>query len=67
MSKYPIRPSDPLLLSKLLTKHQVNAALKNGILKAIRAYNKTVNAAYKKYEAASKKAAEKLENDYDKL
>jgi hypothetical protein len=64
---HQIRPSDPLLLSKLLTRHQVNAALKNGILKAIRAHNKTVNTARNKYEAACNKAAEKLENDYNKL
>jgi hypothetical protein len=54
-------------LSKLLTRHQINAALKKGILKAIGSYNKTVNSAFKKYEAACNKAADKLENDYNKL
>jgi hypothetical protein len=64
---YPIRPTDSTLLSQLLTRHQINAAFKKGLLKAIGSYNKTVNAAYKKYEAACNKAADKLENDYKKL
>jgi hypothetical protein len=64
---YPIRPTDSTLLSKLLTRHQINAALKKGILKGLGSYNKTVNSAFKKYEAACNKAADKLENDYNKL
>ncbi len=64
---YNVRPSDPELLGKLLTRNQINVALKNGILKAIKTYNKTMNAANKKYEAACDKAADKLENDFNKL
>jgi len=64
---YPIRPTDSTLLSKLLTRRQVNAALKKGMIKAIGSYNNAVNAAFKKYEKACNKAADKLENDYNKL
>jgi hypothetical protein len=58
---------DPVLFGKLLTRHQINTAFKNGILKALKTYNKTLNEAAKKYEAACNKAAVKLENDFDKL
>jgi hypothetical protein len=59
------RNADPEFLGKLLTRHQVNKDLKNRILKALRAYNKTVNEDAKKYEAACNKAADKLENDFN--
>jgi len=58
---------DPVLFGKLLNRHQINTAFKNGILKALRTYNTTVKAAAKKYEAACNKAADKLEKDFDQL
>ena len=58
---------DPVLFGRLLTRHQINKAFKNGILKALRTYNKTVNTAAKKYRTACNKAADKLESDFDKL
>jgi hypothetical protein len=58
---------DPVLFGKLLTRHQINTAFKNGIIKALRTYNKTINAAVKKYETACNQAADKLENDFNKL
>ncbi len=69
---YPIIPRpktilDPVFFGKLLTRHQINTAFKNGILKALRTYNKTINAAAKKYEAACNKADDNLKNDFDKL
>lgn len=58
---------DPVLFGKLLTRHQINTALKNGILKALRTYNRSINEAAKKYEAARNRAAEKLQSDFNKL
>jgi hypothetical protein len=66
----PIQPKhtfDPALFGKLLTRHQVNAAFKNEILKAMKTYNKNLNDAAKKYDGACNRAAVKLINDFDKI